>query len=66
MHAAPLAAFARSLHVSIGKHDTSVAVFEAQITSDKTAHYRDMKDVKEALRSIAYKLDGIELALREK
>ena len=64
--AAPIAAFVWALHVKIGKHETSIAVLEAQITSDKLAHDREMKDVKEALRSIASKLDSIELALREK
>ena len=34
--------------------------------SDKLAHDREMKDVKEVLRSIAAKLDNIEQALREK
>ena len=64
--AAPLAAFAWSLHVRIGKHDTSIAVLEAQITSDQMAHYREMKDAKEALWSIASTLGIIELSLREK
>ena len=64
--AAPTAAFVWALHVIIGKHDTSIAVLEAQIASDKLAHDREMKDVKEALRSIASKLDSIELALRER
>ena len=64
--AAPVAAFVSALHVKTGKHDTSIAVLEAQITSDKLAYDREMKDVKEALRSIALKLDMIELALREK
>ena len=64
--AAPIAAFVWALHVKIGKHDTSIAVLEAQIASDKLAHDREMKDVKEALRSIVSKLDSIELALREK
>ena len=64
--AAPIAAFVRVLHVKTGKHDTSIAVLEAQIVSDKLAHDREMKDVKESLRSIASKLDSIELALREK
>ena len=63
---APIAAFVWALHVKIGKLDTSIAVLEAQIASDKLAHDREMKDVKEALRSIASKLDSIELALREK
>lgn len=34
--------------------------------SNKLAHDREVKDVKEALRSIAAKLDNIEQALRER
>lgn len=64
--AAPIAAFVWALHVKIGKHDTSIAVLEAQIASDKLAHDHEMKDVNEALKSIALKLDSIELALRER
>ena len=64
--AAPIAAFVWALHVKIGKHDTSIAVLEAQIASDKLTHDREMKDVKEALRPIVSKLDSIELALRER
>ena len=59
-------AFIWALHVKIGKHDTSIAVLEAQIASDKLSHDRGMKDVKEALKSIASKLDSIEMALRER
>ena len=62
--AAPTVAFVWALHVKIAKHDTSIAVLEAQIASDKLAHDREMKDVKEALLSIASKLDSIELTLR--
>ena len=64
--AAPVAAFVWMLHVTIGKHETSIAVLQSQIMSDKLAHDREMKDVKDALRSIAAKLDNIEQALREK
>ena len=35
--AAPIAAFVWALHLKIGKHDTSIAVLEAQIASDKLA-----------------------------
>ena len=38
--AAPIAAFVWALHVKVGKHDTSIAVLEAQIASDKLAHDR--------------------------
>ena len=61
-----IAVFVWAIHVKIGKHDTSIAVLEAQIASDKLAHDREMKDVKEALKSIASKLDSIEMALRER
>ena len=64
--AAPVAAFVWMLHVKISKHETSIAVLQSQIMSDKLAHDREMKDVKDALRSIAAKLDNIEQALREK
>ena len=64
--AAPVAAFVWMLHVKIEKHETSIAVLQSQIMSDKLAHDREMKDVKDALRSIAAKLDNIEQALREK
>ena len=62
--AAPIAVFVWALHVKVGKHETSIAVLEAQIASDKLVHDPEMKDVKEALRSMASKLDSIELALR--
>ena len=64
--AAPVAAFVWMLHVKIGKHETLIAVLQSQIMSDKLAHDREMKDVKDALRSIAAKLDNIEQALRDK
>ena len=64
--AAPIAVFVWALHIKIGKHDTSIAVLEAQIGSDKLAYDREIKDIKEALRPIASNLDSIELALRER
>ena len=42
-----------------------LAGLEARISSDKLAHNREIKDIKEALRSIASKLDRVALALRE-
>ena len=63
---APVAAFVWMMHVTVSRHDTDIAVLKSQIMSDKLAHDREMKDVKEALRSIAAKLDSIELALRER
>jgi len=63
---APVAAFVWMMHVKVSLHDTDIAVLKSQIMSDKLAHDREMKDVKEALRSIAAKLDNIEQALRDK
>ena len=63
---APVAAFVWMMHIKISRHDTDIAVLKSQILSDKLAHDREMKDVKEALRSIASKLDNIEQALRER
>ena len=63
---APVAAFVWMMHVKVIRHDADIAVLKSHIMSDKLAHDREMKDVKEALRSIAAKLDSIELALRER
>ena len=63
---APVATFVWMMHLKVSRHDTDIAVLKSQILSDKLAHDREMKDVKEALRSIAAKLDSIEQALREK
>ena len=63
---APVAAFVWMMYVKVSRHDTDIAVLKLQIMSDKLAHDREMKDVKEALRSIAAKLDNIEQALRER
>ena len=54
------------MHVKVSWHNTDIAVLKSQIMSDKLAHDRELKDVKEALRSIAVKLDNIEQALRDK
>ena len=44
-------------------HCKLIALPEAKIASDKLAHDREIKDVKEALKSIVSTLDSIELAL---
>ena len=46
-------------------YNIDIALLKYNIMSDKLAHDREMKDVEEALRSIAAKLDNIEQALRE-
>ena len=57
---APVAAFVWMMHIKVSRHNTDIAVLKSQIMSDKLAHDREMKDVKEALRSIAAKLDSID------
>ena len=63
---APVAAFVWMMHIKVSWHNTDIAVLKSKIIYDKLAHDREMKDVKEALRSIAAKLDNIEQALRER
>ncbi|MDA9856451.1 hypothetical protein N9C80_08560 [Paracoccaceae bacterium] len=63
---APVAVFVWIMHIKVSLHNADIAALKSQIMSDKLAHDREMKDVKEALRSIAAKLDSIEQALREK
>ena len=56
----------RILNFNLIVYNIDIALLKSNIMSDKLAHDREMKDVKEALRSIAAKLDSIEQALREK
>ena len=56
----------RKLNFKLIVYNIDIALLKYNIMSDKLAHDREMKDVKEALRSIAAKLDSIELALRER
>lgn len=63
---APVAAFVWALHIKSGRHDTDIAVLKARADAEKLAHDREMKDVKDALKSISFKLDNIELALRDR
>ena len=53
-------------YVKVSRYYTDISVLKSYILSDKLVHDREMKGVKEALRSIAAKLDSIEQALREK
>ena len=63
---APVAAFVWALHAKTGRHDTELAVLKARADAEKLAHDREMKDVKDALKNISFKLDNIELALRDR
>jgi len=64
--AAPVAAFVWMLHTRAQRQETKIAVLEAEINADKQSRDREMKDVKEALKSISGKLDELQLSLRAK
>lgn len=62
---APVAAFVWLLHRQSQSHATDIAVLKAQQASDKAAHDREFKQMREDMRSILNKLDDIEKALRK-
>jgi soluble cytochrome b562 len=62
---APVAAFVWILHQKTQAHATDIAVIKAQQTSDKQAHDREFKQMREDMRNILNKLDDIEKALRK-
>jgi hypothetical protein len=64
--AAPVAAFAWMLNTRAQRQETQIAVIRAEMNADKLSRDREMKDVKEALRSISGKLDDLQVTLRDK
>lgn len=62
---APVAAFVWILHQKTQAHATEIAVLKANQVSDKQAHDREFKQMREDMRSILAKLDDIEKALRK-
>ena len=62
---APLMAFVWLLHTRINKHETDIAVLKSKAETEKTAHDREMKEMKETIKAIFQKLDNIEQALRK-
>lgn len=62
---APLTAFVWYMHVRINNHDTEIAVLKSKAEAEKTAHDREMKEMKETIKAIFQKLDNIEQALRK-
>lgn len=62
---APVAAFVWILHQKTQAHATDIAVIKAQQASDKAAHDREFKQMREDMRNILNKLDDIEKALRK-
>ena len=62
---APIGAFVWLMHTRLNKHDTDIAVLKTQQDTNKTAHDREMKEMKDTIRAIFQKLDNIEQALRK-
>lgn len=61
----PMAAFVWIIYQRQGDHHTDIAVLKAQHEANKTAHDREMKEMKETIKAIFTKLDTIEQALRK-
>lgn len=63
--AAPLAAVVWVIFNKATKNERDIAVLQSQVNADKTAHDREMKEMKETIKAIFIKLDNIEQALRK-
>jgi hypothetical protein len=62
---APIAAFVWLMYLKQNQHNTAIAVLQAETTSAKLAHDREIKEIRETSRQIMAKLDSIEEALRK-
>lgn len=62
---APVAAFVWLIYRQQQKHDTAIAVLQAETSMAKLAHDREIKEIRETSRAIMAKLDSIEEALRK-
>jgi hypothetical protein len=61
----PVAAFVWVIYRQQQKHDTAIAVLQAQTETARQAHDREIKEIRETSRAIMAKLDSIEEALRK-
>jgi amino acid permease len=61
----PVAAFVWVIYRQQQKHDTAIAVLQAQTETSRQAHDREIKEIRETSRAIMQKLDSIEEALRK-
>jgi len=61
----PIAAFVWVIYRQQQRHDTAIAVLQAQTETSRTAHDREIKEIRETTRAIMVKLDSIEEALRK-
>ncbi len=64
--AAPLAAVVWFLFMKSSKNEKDIAVLQAQYEANRISFDREMKEIKETIKSIFNKLDSIEQALRDK
>lgn len=62
---APVAAFVWLNYLKLQKHDTAIAVLQAETIASRQAHDREIKEIRETSRAIMAKLDSIEEALRK-
>jgi hypothetical protein len=62
---APIAAFVWLIYRTQNKHETLIAVLQAETAGAKLAHDREIKEIRETSRAIMAKLDSIEEALRK-
>ena len=62
---APVAAFVWVIYRTQQQHETAIAVLQAQTETARTAHDREIKEIRETTRAIMLKLDSIEEALRK-
>lgn len=62
---APVAAFVWLNYLKLQKHDTAIAVLQAETAAARQAHDREVKEIRETSRAIMAKLDSIEEALRK-
>ena len=61
----PVAAFVWVIYRQQQKHDTAIAVIQSETNIARTAHDREIKEIRETTRAIMAKLDSIEEALRK-
>ncbi len=62
---APIAAFVWIIYQKQQNHTTAIAVLQAESLTSRTAHDREIKEIRETTRAIMAKLDSIEEALRK-
>lgn len=61
----PVCGFVWFLYQKQQNHSTAIAVLQAEAATARTAHDREIKEIRETSRAIMAKLDSIEEALRK-